>query len=274
MNTTFPSANGVPAEKPPGRDYWSYSALSLYASCPLRYFFKYIQGLPSDSVAASLVFGGALHSSLQHHYEQLLAGRPAPGLEELLAVYQDSWRTFGGLEVRFGKGEDINSLGRLADRMLRAFQKSDFARPEGHIIAIEEELRGELVPGMPDLLARVDLIVDTGDELVVSDFKTSRSAWSADHVMDSARQLLLYSELAKPLGDGKPLRLEFAVLTKAKFPELVIHDVPHDPQQVERTKRIVERVWRSIESGNFYPAPSPMNCPTCPFRQECRAWQG
>jgi len=36
--------------------------------------------------------------------------------------------------------------------------------------------------------------------------------------------------------------------------------------------KFVEHVWRAIEAGHFYPAPSAMNCPACPFRDACRAW--
>jgi hypothetical protein len=63
--------------------------------------------------------------------------------------------------VVFGKTEDIRTIGHLAERLIRTFRESAFARPDGTIIAVEEELRGELIPGLPDLLARVDLIVET-----------------------------------------------------------------------------------------------------------------
>jgi CRISPR/Cas system-associated exonuclease Cas4 (RecB family) len=36
----------------------------------------------------------------------------------------------------------------------------------------------------------------------------------------------------------------------------------------------VERVWRAIESGVFYPAPSTMNCSGCGYRAACRVWMG
>jgi CRISPR/Cas system-associated exonuclease Cas4 (RecB family) len=70
------------------------------------------------------------------------------------------------------------------------------------------------------------------------------------------------------------VRLAFAVLSKTKAPELVLHPVEADAQQVERAKRVVERVWQAIQGGHFYPNPSPLNCPTCPYREPCRAWTG
>ena len=112
----------------------------------------------------------------------------------------------------------MNSIGHLADRMLRAFRESDFSSPEGRIIGVEEELRGRLIPGLPDLLGRVDLLVETENTIDIVDFKSSRSSWSDDHVTEAAGQLLLYSELARPLADGKPIRTSFAVLTKTKTP--------------------------------------------------------
>jgi PD-(D/E)XK nuclease superfamily len=47
-----------------------------------------------------------------------------------------------------------------------------------------------------------------------------------------------------------------------------------DPQQIDRTKQIVERVWEAIQAGIFFPSPSAMQCPACPFRAACRAWTG
>lgn len=168
----------------------------------------------------------------------------------------------------------MNTIGHLGERMLRTFQESTFAHPQGRILAVEEELRGVLVPGLPDLLARLDLVVETADALEVTDLKTSKSAWTNGQVEQSAGQLLLYSQVAKELSDGRPLRLGFAVLTKTKNPDLTLHPVTCDSQQVERTMLVVKKVWGAIEAGHFYPAPSSMQCPTCPYRGPCRDWNG
>lgn len=264
----------APADKAAADVHCSYSAVSTYQTCPLRYGFRYVQRLPEETVSAGLVLGSSLHAAVQFWFEQLLAGQPAPTLDVLLDVFQHAWHQHEGRTIQFAKGEDVNTMGRLADRMLRVFRESDFAHPQGNILGVEEQLRGELIPGLPDLLARVDLIVEEADGLIVSDFKSSRSSWTEEHVAESAGQLLLYHELARTLADDKPVRLQFAVLSKAKSPELTLHDVPADPRQIDRTKRIVERVWQAIQAGLFYPSPSPLNCSSCPFREPCRAWTG
>jgi putative RecB family exonuclease len=256
------------------RDYLSFSAVSSFQACPLRYFFRYVRGLPQECIAASLVFGSSIHAAVQFHFEQLLAGVEPMSLESLLAAFQRAWRSNATVPVLFGKREAFDDYCQMAERTLRAFLASDWANPQGTIIGVEEELRGALVPGCPDMLGRIDLLIDADDELVLTDFKTSRSDWSEGHVIDSAPQLLLYSELAQPLTDGRPLRLQFAVMTKAKTPDFTLHAVENDAKQVMRTKAIIQRVWQAIQAQHFYPNPSPINCPTCPYRAACKVWQG
>ena len=135
-------------------------------------------------------------------------------------------------------------------------------------------MQGEFVEGMPDVLARVDLAVQDGDDLVLTDFKTSRSRWTGEQAQNSAEQLLLYSDLAGRVLDGKRIQLQFAVVTKAKTPQLEIHEVSLDMARLDRTKAIFSRVWDAIKSGNIYPAPTPMNCFSWGYQTECRAWNG
>ncbi len=263
----------MPRSPPRAFDHISYSSISAFQTCPLKWHFRYQLGLPERTIASSLVVGSCLHRAVQYRFEQLMMGRE-PDLDALLAVFQDEWEAFEGKNIRYGAGESRDEIGQMADKLLKEFLKSEFARPQGDIIGVEEELRGEVVPDCPELLARVDLIVDRGNELVVSDFKTSRCSWNDFKVEDQAPQLFLYSELVKQMAGDKPIKLAFAVLTKTKVPVLTVHDVPLDPHQVERTKRTVERVWQAIQGGRFYPVPSPFNCGTCPYREPCRKWVG
>ena len=116
---------------------------------------------PEETVSSALVFGSGIHAAAEQWFNELMMGNPAPDHDTLLAAFWHSWQGRNDeLPIRYNKNEDINSIGQLADRVLTAFRQSEFANPKGTIIAIEEELRGELVPGVPDLLGIVDLIVE------------------------------------------------------------------------------------------------------------------
>jgi putative RecB family exonuclease len=258
------------------RDYISHSAISTYQQCPLRYRFKYVDALPETFVSSNLIFGGAIHSALEFHFTELLCGNEPPTQDLLLDVFQEAWqgRATDYEDIRFGKGEDHNSLSALADRMLTAFRENPASASNDTVIGIEEELRGELIPGVPDLLARIDLLTTTSDALVITDFKTARSRWSQNQAENSSSQLLLYSELARRLLPDRGVRLRFLVLTKTKTPTVEAFDVEVSRRRSRRTIEVVEHTWQAIQAGHFYPAPSPMNCPTCPFRSECNAWTG
>ena len=97
---------------------------------------------------------------------------------------------------------------------------------------------------------------------------------SAEQVEDSSEQLLLYSHLANEISPGKKVATRFLVLTKTKEPVVEEHVREVNAAAVKRTLAGVERVWRAIESGVFYPAPSVMSCSGCGYRAACRVWAG
>ena len=266
-------ANEV-AKKLTGRDYISWSAISTFRTCPLKYKFRYIDGLPEESVSAALVFGSGIHSAVEQHYQAILSGDPKPNLDALLFAYRSAWLPHDPDAIQFGSTETRASLDALATRMLTAFLSSPAASVQGRVLGVEEEIRGMLVEGVPDLYGRVDLLTEDSDSLVVTDIKTSRGKWSQEQVEDSGEQLLLYSHLASEISPGKKIATRFLVLTKTKEPVVEEHVREVEPAAVKRTLAGVERVWRAIESGVFYPAPSVMNCSTCGYRAACRAWGG
>lgn len=255
-----------------GRDYISYSALSTYQQCPLKYRFRYIDGLPEEFVSANLVFGAAIHAAAELHFNELMVAARPPALDDLLVAYNDSWDSQAVANIRYRKGEDRSSHESIATRMLKALQESEISKPNGTILGVEEELRGHVIEGCPELLARLDLVVETDDALVVTDLKTSRSRWSATQAEQSSDQLLLYGELASQLAPEKPLHLNFAVITKAQTPSVEVHSAVASARRVARPKRTVQVVWEAIDAEHFYPSPSAMNCGGCPYRKHCREW--
>jgi putative RecB family exonuclease len=257
-----------------GRDYISWSAISTFRTCPLKYKFRYVDGLSEESVSSALVFGTGIHSAVEQHFQAILSGDERPDVERLMFAYRSAWLPHDPDAISFGGSETRASLDALASKMLTAFLNSPAASVQGRVLGVEEEIRGMLVEGTPDLYGRVDLLTEDADSLVITDIKTSRGKWSAEQVEDSGEQLLLYSHLASEISPGKTLKTRFLVLTKTKEPVVEEHVREANPAAVKRTLAGVERVWQAISAGNFYPAPSTVGCAGCGYRAACRAWAG
>jgi putative RecB family exonuclease len=266
-------ANDV-AQKITGRDYISWSAISTFRTCPLKYKFRYIDGLPEESVSSALVFGTGIHTAVEQDFQAILSGDERPDVERLMFAYRSTWLPHDPDAIQFGSTETRASLDARAGKMLTAFLASPAARVSGRVLGVEQEIRGMLIEGVPDLYGRVDLLTEDSDSLVITDIKTRRGKWSAEQVEDSGEQLLLYAHLASEIAPGKKIAPRLPVLTKTK--ELVVEEHVREvnPAAVKRTLTGVERVWRAIQSGAFYPAPSTVVCAGCGYRAACRAWTG
>jgi len=273
ISASLNPANEI-AKKLTGRDYISWSSISTFRTCPLRYKFRYIDGLPEESVSCALVFGSGIHAAVDQHYQAILSGDEQPDVEKLMFAYRSAWLPHDPDAITFGSSETRVSLDVLAGKMLTAFLANPVANVRGRVLGVEEEIRGMVVEGVPDLYGRVDLLTEDSESLVITDIKTSRGKWGEEQVEDSGEQLLLYSKLASEISPGKKIMTRFLVLTKTKEPVVEEHVREVTQGKVKRTLAGVERVWRAIESGVFYPAPSVMNCSGCGYRAACRAWMG
>jgi putative RecB family exonuclease len=257
-----------------GRDYISWSSISTFRSCPLKYWFRYVAGLPEESVSSALVFGTGIHAAIESVYRAELAGEAKPDVDQLIEAYRAAWTGHDADAIQFGSSETRTSLDALAAKMLAAYLKSPAASVRGRVLGVEEEIRGVVVEGVPDLFGRIDLVTEDEDRLVLTDFKTSRGKWSPDQAEDANEQLVLYSKLAGELAPGKKLVTRFLVLTKTKEPIVEEHLGEVRPDRVARTLASVQRVWRAIASENFYPAPSVVGCSCCGYRKACEGWRG
>ncbi|MGE4302001.1 MAG: PD-(D/E)XK nuclease family protein, partial [Victivallaceae bacterium] len=47
--------------------HWSYSAFSTYLTCPLKFRFQYIDGIPPERTGSCFAFGRAIHAALSEY---------------------------------------------------------------------------------------------------------------------------------------------------------------------------------------------------------------
>lgn len=254
------------------RPHWSYSAISQFQSCPLRFYFQRILKLPQPSVSGSLVLGSSVHKVLAEYHRTVQEDEPTDvaGLHKILAKSWDE--RDGEVRIVFRSGEDREELIAQGIALIEAYLQEP---PPQNIIGIEQEIlapihnsRGEYLE--TPLLAVLDLITEGHEELTVCEFKTSGRSYSEMEV-ETSLQPTCYVNAVQEIVGVTPI-VEYTVLIKTKTPRVQRLVTVRDDQDLGRLGDIVENIERAIKAGVFYPVESPLNCSSCPFRQPCREW--
>ncbi len=247
----------------------SYSQISTYMMCGLRYKLQYVDLIPPAFTASSLVFGQAIHEAAGAFYQQNLFGdtlRP----DEMVDVYRQAWRSRDGAEIRFFNGDNENTLTEKARQMVKVFHES--FDPSVQVLGIEEFFEVQLAPEVPPFQGYIDLIEQRPEgTITVADLKTCAKKLSASQAHSNV-QLTAYSIGAGELGfDPDELTLRLDCVTKTKNPELVRTETTRTQEQRARFVKLVKHIWQAIERHAFFPRED-WQCGQCAWVKSCAAW--
>jgi hypothetical protein len=259
-------------------DHLSYSSLTTYAMCPRKYYYRYLVDAPHEFIAAVLAFGGAFHRVVEMIHRARIEGRPIPDHGALLNCYQDEWSlaTALGIPVVYAKTEDELSLRDMASRMISAYREhllaADALHPPAQIVAIEHAERFRLLPDVPPIEMRVDLLeIDRDGQVIVTDVKTSRSCWTDIKLREALPQLILYARglmpIVRALGATKIVP-RFTVVTKSKAACIQELSPSATQDDLDRLKQQVQDVWHSIQNQVFVQRTG-WQCAQCPYKKRC-----
>ena len=216
------------------------TALSLFASCPRKYYLSRYLGFeggprkPADSALACGEPAGLSAGEFGTQVHALLAGNavpePDPEALRLAEVFRQS------------------PLGRRAARATRVAREFDF------LMAMEDlVIRGQ-----------VDLWFEEGGELVVADYKTDDvTAAEAHHrARDYALQLRLYALAVERVAGRAPDRAFVHFLR----PNILV-EVDLTPTLIENPEQIV-RDFQQAQSKLDFPLIEGEHCKRCPFYRD------
>jgi DNA helicase-2/ATP-dependent DNA helicase PcrA len=259
---------------------FSFSQIKSYRTCPYQYKLGHILKIPTRG-SASFSFGQSMHSAMQKFYERLKElnqatqtslfavpttiepsanGVKAPTLDELLALYEESW-----IEDWYTSKAQREEYYKMGKDILRAFYNTE---KDNWTIPVSLEGWFKIKVGEYLLHGRIDRIDQLPDgSLEIIDYKTGQSKEKVDG--EDKDQLLIYqvavSELPEYSRIGTPKRLTYFYLndnTKISF--------LGDQKEIERLKEKVISTIGEINSGNFTATPSPYVCRHCDFRDICQ----
>jgi putative RecB family exonuclease len=193
--------------------YLSYSQISTYMACPLKYKFHYMDTVEPEFTPVSLAFGAAIHEAVATYYQNRLEGNNLSP-SEMLGVYRHEWRKQEN--IRFFNGDNESSLCIKAEQLLSVFHAS--IDPTTTILGVEERFDMPM-ENMPSFLGFIDLIEqDSAGNITIVDLKTA-SKKPTDTNVHQNLQLTAYSLGARALGfNGPETKCRLDVLTKTKAP--------------------------------------------------------
>jgi DNA helicase II / ATP-dependent DNA helicase PcrA len=233
----------------------SASDLDLYLTCPLKYKFARVFGIPQEPTINQR-FGILIHNVLERFHKDEGEGGE-DDLERLMALFEAGWRRTG-----FGTSDDELQFRDRAREALRLYCEREGAS-EGEPVWLERKFDIKIgehhVRGRVD---RVDRLPDGDHELI--DYKTGERKSEAD--LESDLQLALYRLAAREAWDLEATTGSYYYVLDA---EKVA--APCKPDDAERVERTVLEVGEGILGQDFEPRPSPTVCSWCDYRLICPA---
>jgi DNA helicase-2/ATP-dependent DNA helicase PcrA len=249
-----PSLEAFLPRRGDGRLSLSASDLTLYLTCPLKYKFARVFGIPQEPTINQR-FGILMHNVLERFHKE----PPEPGdeLRTLNRLFEGGWRRGG-----FGGSDDemqYRDRGREALRLYWERERVSESEPVWLERKFDFKVADHHVRGRVD---RVDRL--PGGEYELIDYKTGERKTEED--LDSDLQLALYRLAAR---EAWGIEAAFAsydyVLDADKVP------APMRPDDAERVERTVVTVGEGVLSQDFEPRPSPSVCSWCDYRLICPA---
>ncbi len=267
MITAVEPVNATPASTPTQAEIISdlkktvsASRLSLYLSCGLRFYFRYVLGLTKPKSAA-LHVGSSVHSALKAWNKARWRNQPLT-LKELHDEFTQAWGdTEQPVEWEDDEAEQKATAWKLIEIYTR--QADDRAKPEFVEVPVEAELKG-----LPKLIGIIDLVQNGR----IVDYKTSGQTPNAEKVAHTNEiQTSIYSLLYRENAGRQEAGIEIHTLVKTKNPKVIITELPPTSQQQQsRLFRLIDSYVDGLDR-DFVPAPG-LQCAACDFWNECRRW--
>ena len=234
---------------------FSYSALSIYKDCPKRYFWTYIQPLPTPN-RLSIKIGNLIHQAIERSIIEKTA------LEKL--DFPIGW----GESLSWGEilsGEDLIYEEKIPKikNMIKNYLLSRFSKTDENILAVEQlfnlKINKYIIRGFMDRIQKID------NELYeIVDFKSGKKP--IDLNLKENLQLKIYSLALSELYKISPEKIKCTLFF---LEDGIEKSIIYSKKVLLKTKKEIIRLIKSIEKSKFNVNPSSQNCVKCDFYGVC-----
>ena len=245
--------------------HWSYSAFNTYLTCPMRYYFRYVEHAEVERTNVSIPFGRAFHAVLSDRARKGSSYTVEDAKEDFAVYFRGETEVSENLTYK--ADEDYWFWNQRGCDML------DVAMSEwsdDYTVKSVAEAFSVDVPGLSKpLVGEFDLVtVDGGDE-TICDWKTASMKWpngKADRDLQATTFCYAYQ---KQYGTNPLFR--FDVFTKAQKPAHHQFYTLRSHDDFERFVFLAGKIEQAVNTGVFLPVESCMNCSECAYGSRCKA---
>ena len=245
--------------------HWSYSAFNTYLTCPMRYYFRYVEHAEVERTNVSIPFGRAFHAVLSDRARKGSSYTVEDAKEDFAVYFRGETEVSENLTYKVD--EDYWFWNQ------RGYDMLDVALaewPDDYTVKSVAEAFSVDVPGLSKpLVGEFDLVtVDGGDE-TICDWKTASMKWpngKADRDLQATTFCYAYQ---KQYGTNPLFR--FDVFTKAQKPAHHQFYTLRSHDDFERFVFLAGKIEKAVNTGVFLPVESCMNCSECAYSERCKA---
>jgi len=260
--------------------HFSYSQLSSFLICPMKYAHQYVWGTPWEIKPIALPFGKAIHKAAEIYYLCLKdTGEIIPlgqMIDTFVAVYDGEIKQTE-VEIRLKEGETIAGLRDQAIELLKLFYKE--TQPQ-QIAGVEVPFSvsiPDLFNGGGDLPIKLvgyfDLVErDEQGTYLIAELKTSAQRFSSLR-LEYDLQATTYSYAINRMKLGtteNSCLIRYDVLLKQKKVSFERYFVTRTDPDHKRLIHLINHVLRAIELRVFY-RNTGWQCGDCQFKKACFA---
>lgn len=251
-------------------DYLSASRLKTWGECRLKFYFRYVERLPT-ATSPALFVGQIVHIILQQWNLRRWRGEPAD-IETLWPVFSEHWlqdQPEEGIDWKDKEDEQKEKAWNMLEHYLEQTPIPLTEKPEAVEVVVERDF---VAAGLPPLKGVIDLVRQGGR---IVDFKTTARTPDVKQVTHlNEIQLSCYAVLYREATGHPESGQELHHLVKTKQPKLVVTPLsPMTPDQGRRLMAMMESYVQGVEAEDYVPSPG-LHCSYCDFFDQCRAWKG
>jgi RecB family exonuclease len=244
-----------------GRLRTSYSRISTYEECHLRYFFGSVAGLDTRT-SYQMAFGKLMHTI----FELAAKGEVGADPEALKAAYRKrfdpAW--FPSRAVAYQYWRD-------GMEMLALWHPGE-AAPARQALAFEIDFTIEV--GRHMVRGRIDRVDRAGDGIALLDYKTARMPASEADAANSLQLAIYYlAALRDPTlaALGPPVEMELVYPARARQGRFTRVGQRPEPGYDRRVEERLLPLLDGAAAESFDPDPH-ADCRFCPFKPICPMW--